>query len=355
MKALALEGGGARGAYEAGAIKALSKKKIFFDAVAGTSIGAINAAFYACNNVDGMYKLWETTDSKELFGLDGKFLKDISNHKFDLKELKDNKENIEKIIKNIGVDTTNIRKLLSKNLKEDKFYKSKINFGLVTFSISDLKPIEIFKKDIPKGKFVDYVLASAYLPGFKFERIIDDKYYLDGGVHMNCPIDMLLDEGYEEVYAVRAWDNRKLKYKPRKNAKVHIITPREDLGSILVFTPEVSLYRMNLGYFDTLKYLDNLDGNKYYFKYKEETYYDRLFDKVTLKRMIKKYNKGLPPKLNKDFIVKVIEKVCKQKNIERFKIYNIPYLITKLKYQFAGDKNNIYYDFIKNIKVDFED
>ena len=31
MKALALEGGGARGAYEAGAIKALSKKKIFFD------------------------------------------------------------------------------------------------------------------------------------------------------------------------------------------------------------------------------------------------------------------------------------------------------------------------------------
>ena len=227
MKALALEGGGARGAYEAGAIKALSKKKIFFDAVAGTSIGAINAAFYACNNLDGMYKLWETTDSKELFGLDGKFLNNISKHKFDL----------------------------SKNLKEDKFYKSKINFGLVTFSISDLKPLEIFKRDIPKGKFVDYVLASAYLPGFKLERIIDDKYYLDGGVHMNCPIDMLLDEGYDEVYAVRAWDNRKLKYKPRKNTKVHIITPREDLGSILVFTPEVSLYRKNLGYYDALKNL----------------------------------------------------------------------------------------------------
>lgn len=297
----------------------------------------------------------ETTDSKELFGLNEKFLNDISNHKFNLKEFNDNKEDIKKIIKNIGVDTTNIRKLIARNLKEDKFFKSKINFGLVTFNISDLKPIEIFKKDIPKGKFVDYVLASAYLPGFKFERIIDDKYYLDGGVHMNCPIDMLLDEGYDEVYAIRAWTNRKLKYKPRKNAKVHIIKPREDLGSILVFTPEASIYRMNLGYFDTLKYLDNLDGNKYYFKYKENTYYDRLFDKVTLKRMIKKYNKGLLPKTNKDFIIKILEKVCKQKNIERFKIYNIPYLITKLKYQLAGDKNNQYYDFIKNIKVDFED
>lgn len=59
MKALALEGGGARGAYEAGAIKALTKKKIYFDAVAGTSIGAINAAFYACNNTEGCTNYWK--------------------------------------------------------------------------------------------------------------------------------------------------------------------------------------------------------------------------------------------------------------------------------------------------------
>ena len=47
MRGLVLEGGGAKGAYEAGAIKALQKKKIYFDGVSGTSIGAINAAFYA--------------------------------------------------------------------------------------------------------------------------------------------------------------------------------------------------------------------------------------------------------------------------------------------------------------------
>lgn len=355
MRALALEGGGARGAYEAGAIKALTKKKIYFDAVAGTSIGAINAAFYACNNLDGMYKLWENTNSKELFGVDGDFLNDISNYKFDLEEIKNNKEDVINIIKNSGVDTTNIRKILTKNLSETKLNKSKINFGLVTFNISDLKPVEIFKKDMKKGTFIDYVIASAYLPGFKQERIIDNKYYLDGGVHMRCPIDMLEDAGYDEIYAVRAWKNKLLKYKLKKGVKLHIIKPREDLGSILVFTKDVSVYRMNLGYYDTLKYLDNLDGNKYYFKYRSEEYYERLFDKKDLKKMIKTYNKGLPPKSTKDFIIKVLEKVCKQKDIERFKIYNIPYLITKLKYITAGDTKNQYYEFIRTIKVDFED
>ena len=36
MRGLVLEGGGAKGAYEAGAIKALQKKKIYFDGVSGT-------------------------------------------------------------------------------------------------------------------------------------------------------------------------------------------------------------------------------------------------------------------------------------------------------------------------------
>ena len=39
MRGLVLEGGGAKGAYQAGAIKALEKKGIKFDGVAGTSTG----------------------------------------------------------------------------------------------------------------------------------------------------------------------------------------------------------------------------------------------------------------------------------------------------------------------------
>ncbi|HSN95956.1 MAG TPA: patatin-like phospholipase family protein, partial [Nitrososphaeraceae archaeon] len=41
---LVLQGGGSLGAYECGVYKTLSKHDIKFDIVAGTSIGAVNAA-----------------------------------------------------------------------------------------------------------------------------------------------------------------------------------------------------------------------------------------------------------------------------------------------------------------------
>ena len=45
MLGLALEGGGAKGSYEIGAYIALKELGFKFDAVAGTSIGSLNAAF----------------------------------------------------------------------------------------------------------------------------------------------------------------------------------------------------------------------------------------------------------------------------------------------------------------------
>ncbi len=354
-RAIVFEGGGAKGAYEAGAVKALNKKKIFFDGAGGTSIGAINAAFYVVKNFDNLFKLWEKMDSSDIFGVDSEFLQSISSFDFKNKELtKKGIESIKKIFKNNGVDIDNIHKLLSKYIKEDRFRRSKIDFAVATFNISDRKPTIITKEDIPEGKLIECIIASAYLPIFKFEKIVDGKFYLDGGVFNNCPVDTFIERGFDEIYAIQDWHNSKVKYTKKKGVKVHIIKPREDLGSILLFNTDMANYRMNLGYYDTLKYLDNLDGKNYYFKNYSEEYYRGLFDKVTYKRMIKKYNKGFEPKSYKDFVISIVEKLCKQLNYERFKIYNMPYLLTRIKYKMVSDKNNAYYDFIKNIKVDFE-
>lgn len=352
-RALLLEGGGAKGAYQAGAIKALTQKKIFFDAAGGTSIGAINAAFYASRELNKMYKLWLSLDSEELFNIDGNMLDNFHNLKFSKSDIKNGLSSIHQIIKNQGIDLTNIKKLLKQTFNEDKLRRSKIEYGLNTFNLSDFKPVEIFKKDIPKGKLADCILSSAYLPFFKLEKIIDDKYYLDGGVYLNCPIDMFINAGYDEIYVIRAW-RKKLKYHKKEGVKIHIITPREDLGSIVRFTPSAAQYRMSLGYYDALKYLYDLDGNKYYFKKYSEEYYNTLFDKKTFKKIDKMYNRNVLTQSNKYFILKMIEKICKQEGIERFKIYNMPYLLTKLKFRMANKKDNKYYYFIKNIKIEFE-
>src|SRR5574344_230888 len=353
MRGLILEGGGAKGAYQAGAIKALNKRGIYFDGAAGTSIGAINAAYYVNKRCDKMYKLWLDTDSEELFGFEGNVVDEITSGNFNKENIKKSFETIIKTVKNNGIETSGIRKILNKSLNENQIRRSDIDFGLVTFDISDMKPIEIYKSEIPEGKFIDYLLASAYLPLFKHEKIIDDKYYLDGGVYARCPIEMFLNKDYDEIYVIKAWKS-KLKYKAKKGVKVHIITPSEDLRSIFIFTPKVSKYRMNLGYYDTMKYLDKLDSKKYYFKPYSDDYYTHLFDTTTLKRMIKKYSSTLIKKSNKEFILSIIEKVCEELKINRFTIQNTPYLITKLKYKMVSNKKSVYYDFIKQIKVDFE-
>ena len=60
---LCLCGGGAKGAYQAGVIKALNDKGIKFNAISGTSIGSVNGYFIFTNNVEKLEEMWIDVDS----------------------------------------------------------------------------------------------------------------------------------------------------------------------------------------------------------------------------------------------------------------------------------------------------
>jgi len=93
---------------------------------------------------------------------------------------------IKDIVENRGLDTKKIRETLDNIVVEEKLRASKIDFGLVTVSVSDSKPLKLYKEDIPYGKLVDYLMASANFPAFKIEPI-EGKFYIDGGFYDNCP------------------------------------------------------------------------------------------------------------------------------------------------------------------------
>src|SRR3982074_2223998 len=59
VRALILGGGGARGAYEAGVVAALTERETF-DIVCGTSIGAINGMFVAQHIPERRVEVWQT-------------------------------------------------------------------------------------------------------------------------------------------------------------------------------------------------------------------------------------------------------------------------------------------------------
>ena len=60
---LCLCGGGAKGAYQAGVIKALYDRGIKFNVISGTSIGSVNGYFIFTNNVEKLEEMWIDIDS----------------------------------------------------------------------------------------------------------------------------------------------------------------------------------------------------------------------------------------------------------------------------------------------------
>ena len=78
MYGLALEGGGAKGAYHMGAIKALLECGYEFGGITGTSIGALNAAVIVQGDFEKGYKLWENLDPTQLFGYNKENIKTLN-------------------------------------------------------------------------------------------------------------------------------------------------------------------------------------------------------------------------------------------------------------------------------------
>lgn len=192
---LVLAGGGLRGAYHIGVWKALREMKIDITAVSGASIGAINGALFAQGDYDIAEEMWRRIDVDDVIALPEKMDDDnilkLSNVAMLAKE----------IYKNDGLDVSPLENLLREVIDEDRVRRSKIDFGISAFSISDKTEMSLFREDIPKGKMIEYIMASACFPVFK-KRIIDKKKFIDGGVANNMPTDMLLSRGVDNIITV---------------------------------------------------------------------------------------------------------------------------------------------------------
>lgn len=347
MLGIALEGGGAKGAYQAGAYIALRKRHIKPSIIAGTSIGSVNAALMVQGDIKKLVNLWLTTTT-DIFGISNDLAEKIKSKNIKIADIENGISDLKKILKNKGIDTTKFLNILKKSIDEEKIRKSKIKFGLITVKLDGLKPLELTIDDIPKGKLAEYILASCYLPLFSYKPIIDNNYYIDGGFYNNIPLSLIENYGCDTIYSIRIKGIGISHNKLKKETKVIEITPSENLGSIIIFDKESNTHNMKLGYYDTLKVLDNLDGHKYYFKRKPNKYYEKLIKNIDEELIIKLKFKYRTLD-NKELVIKVLEDILKKENLERFKVYNSTYLIFKLKRTEIKDKS--LKTFIKDCKI----
>jgi NTE family protein len=112
MLGLALEGGGAKGAFHMGAVKAFLEEGYNFDGVAGTSIGALNGAIIAQGDFELGYKWWERIDTSLLFDIEQSFMQKFMNKKIDKESLLYLYSKVKDVIENRGLDTLKIRETL---------------------------------------------------------------------------------------------------------------------------------------------------------------------------------------------------------------------------------------------------
>ncbi|MBP3766612.1 MAG: patatin-like phospholipase family protein [Bacilli bacterium] len=310
-RAIVLSGGGSKGSYEVGVWKALRKLNIKYDIVTGTSVGALNAALMTQKTYFKAIRLWKNMCFDKVIDA----------------EIDENKV-VRSYAKNIikgGMTVNNLKQTIDNALDLNRFYSSNINMGLITYNLKKLKPLILTKDKIPKDKLSDYLLASAScFPAFEKKEIAGTDY-IDGGYFDNLPINLAIDMGADEIIAVDLKEVGKKQKVKNKDIRIITISPKNDIGSFLIFDSKMARRAMRLGFNDTFKTLNKLDGNKYTF---------RLND---LRKNYNRYNINL----KYDEYLKIVEKLGYLFDIDDSYIYDIKkfnkLLITRFL-KLKGDK-----------------
>ncbi len=219
QRVLVLQGGGALGSYQAGALQALCGYGFEPEWVAGISIGAVNAAIIAGNEgqtrVKRLKEFWEMVSAPVPWQPLGK--SDQSRELFNSTSAA--------LIATFGVpgfftprippaplwppghpeaqsyyDTSPLKKTLERLVDFDRIndLKTRLSVGAVGVTSGNFRYFDNYEfKKLGKTIGPEHIMASGALPPGFPSVIIDGEHYWDGGIASNTPLDYVLDTELE--------------------------------------------------------------------------------------------------------------------------------------------------------------
>jgi len=177
---VALSGGGTRGAWQVGGVRALEERHLTPSLISGSSAGAINAAWYALTprQLDRLETIWLSLRQKDIFPgnpvtILRNFLRRGYLHSSDALE-----------------------RLLRRYVGDASFEECAIPCSIVAVRLSDGQRV-VFDS----GPIVPAVMASAAIPGVYPPYEIGGELYVDGGLLEFLPLEPLFDRGATDVFA----------------------------------------------------------------------------------------------------------------------------------------------------------
>ena len=355
---LVLEGGGARGAYQIGAWKALAEAGVKVNAVAGTSVGALNGALICMGDIEKAEKIWREITYSRVMDVDDNWMEELFNREISVREI------VPEVLRRMsdgGVDITPLRQLIQESVDEKAIRQSGMEFCLLTFSVSKMKELDVSISEIPEGLLADYLLASAYLIGFKNEKLHGQKY-LDGGFVNNVPTNSLIKRGYEDLIQIRIYGpGRTPRVKPTENTTIYEIAPNVKLGSIIEFDSKRSRHNMRIGYYDAKRMLYGLIGRIYYIEQtREEWYYEKILEELS---EIEKAEIAFILRLSlgytdMELYLAMLEASAKLLRVPKYQIYTVQELeeAAAVRYESLEDKIHLprFVHILMNIRKDNE-
>ena len=335
---LVLDGGGARGAYQIGAWKALHEAGVRIRGIAGTSVGALNGALICMGDVDEAEHIWKEMTFSKVMDVDDDWMERLFQKEVPMRELL---KELMLRLRDGGIDVTPLKDLIHNILDEDRIRSAGIDFSLLTFSLSDMKELDLTLDEIPEGLLADFLLASACLLGFKNEPL-HGKTYLDGGVINNVPLNSLVKRGYRDIITVRIYGpGREPRVRLDEGTQVYEIAPRVHLGSIIEFQGKRSRQNLKIGYYDAKRMVYGLKGLIYYIDSdRDEEEYTTMLSNISEKK-----RKEIRAKLrlphtatNETLYLAMLEASAKYFRIPKYQVYTENGLSELVHIQYAKRK-----------------
>jgi len=183
-KVLVCQGGGAKGAWEAGVIYTLMKRGVTFKTFFGTSVGALNSALAFTGQVDNLMNIWTDISRKTVW------LFELTN-----------------IMKFTSLVTSKpLKILISKYLSEKDLAQARkegkdLYIWVTDIDSNRLRLIEYGRSEDDEP-FLDYLLASASMPLFFPSVHIKGANYGDGGMRVNSPAYLSDKIGIDEIMII---------------------------------------------------------------------------------------------------------------------------------------------------------
>ena len=216
LSGLILPGGGARGAYQVGVLKALAdlvdSETVPFQAISGISAGAINATALAQNAdnfasaVDRLERIWTSMSPDDVFTMDYGLLQRFTARTGKPRSLFENSPLVELLERELSGPERVARQLEEGNLRGLAVTASNYSTAqATTFFQSKLDTLnwnERRRDSVRTEIGVPHVLASAALPLLFPAQRVGDEFFVDGALRMTEPLRPVIKMGAERILII---------------------------------------------------------------------------------------------------------------------------------------------------------